>query len=61
MVNGAGDDAPGVNLNARIPQPSTEWPVDDQGPAQSLLVSAGCTRQKEPEEHVAVKSRFENP
>lgn len=41
MVKGAGDEMPGVNLNARMPQPSIVCPVDDHGPAQSLLVSVG--------------------
>ena len=41
MVNGAGEDEPGVNLNALMPQPSTELPVEDQGVLQSLFVAAG--------------------
>ena len=61
MVSGAGAAPPGVNLKARMPQPSTECPVDDQGPLQSLFVSAGCTLQKEPAEHVGVKSKLEKP
>ena len=41
IVRGAGDAEPGVNLNALTPHPSTVFPVDDQGPNQSLFVSAG--------------------
>ena len=61
IVKGAGDDAPGVNLNALKPHPSTVWPVDEYGALQSLLVSVGWARQKDPEEQVGVRSRFENP
>ena len=61
MVSGAGEEAPGVNLKARNPQPSTVCPVEDYGVLQSLLMSVGWARQKEPEEHVGVRSRFEKP
>ena len=61
IVRGAGEDAPGVNLNALSPHPSTVCPVDEYGVLQSLLISVGCARQKEPEEQVGVRSRFENP
>ena len=54
-------EPPGVNLNALRPHPSTVCPVDEYGVLQSLLISVGCARQKEPEEQVGVKSRFENP
>ena len=61
MVSGAGEEAPGVNLKARNPQPSTVCPVEEYGVLQSLLMSVGWARQKEPEEHVGVRSRFEKP
>ena len=61
MVNGAGDEPPGVNLNALRPHPSTVCPVEEYGVLQSLLTSVGCARQNEPDEQVGVKSKFENP
>ena len=61
IVKGAGAAEPGVNLNTRTPQPSTSFPVEDQGPSQSLFESAGCILQNSLEPQAGDKNRFDIP